>query len=159
MASTYDYISETSSQYFGTDLPVNALNRAYVIQRTVNIATAMTDLSVSTTFASGDYLYLIDIPVNTWVLAVFLRVTTASTDDNSPTLDVGDVTSVDADEYIADLAADSTGITSSFLTTDASVDTAGGKIYTAADKLAVTFQDADINNGIFTLTAVMLDVS
>ncbi len=156
MASTYDYISETASKYFGTDFPENALDKAYVVQREINLATAMTDLSVTTAFASGDSLLCIDVPANTWVPAVFLENRTVTVSVGM-TYDVGD--GDDPNGFIDGITSTTAGWSTNFLTTEYSLAASGGKVYTTADTIDVYMQDATSSNGVFVLTAVMVDVS
>lgn len=153
---SYDYISETSSKYFGTDFPENALDKAYVVQRVINVATALTDLGVSAAFTADDVLNVIDVPINTWVPAVFLEVTTVST-STSLTYDVGD--GDDANGFIDSIDATSVGWSTNFLTTEYSLAASGGKVYSAADTIDVQLADATSGSGVFVLTAVMVDVS
>lgn len=153
--ATYDYISETSSQYFGTDFSANVSGGGlYVIQRTVNFATAITVLKSGTAFAIADTVELIDIPVNTWVMAVMVRVTTASDSGESDDVDFGDSTT---NYFIDSMNMTTTGTSDSLTTSSTGFATSGGKVYTSADTLDAYFVAAG-DTGIFELTMVCMDV-
>lgn len=159
--ATYDWISESSGKYFGTDFPSATRNRGlHVIQRTVSFATAVSDLKSGTAFAIGDTVELMDIPVNTVVLAVFVRVTTASDSGESDDVDFGDAS--DTTGFIDSMDMTSTTHTNlgntSLLVEAYSLAVGGGKYYTTADTLDAYFVAAG-DTGVFKLTMVCVDVS
>jgi len=160
--ATYDYIDETDEQYFGTDFPAAGLARMFVVQRTVNFETACTDLKSGEDFAQNDVIKLIDVPANTWVLAVAVRVTTAS--DTADDVDIGD--GDDTDGWIDGLDMTSTsnkgfaGVSGTDGGGAFSVATAGGKWYTSADTIDLKFTGASgVDDGVFEITAIMMDIS
>ncbi len=157
--ATYNYIDETDNQYFGTDFSANVAGGGlYVIQRTVDMATAVADLRSGQDFIKTETIKLMDIPVNTWVIAVLCRRTLA--------LDADDVNFGDGSVWHIDAVDLTSSITtypilSSLATTTHGLATLGGKNYTTADTLDMKFDGscADCDVGTFELTMVCMDVS
>lgn len=153
MATTYDYISETSGQYFGTDLPANGLGRVHKVQRSVDLAAAVSSLKAGVDFTSADILEIIDVPVNTWVVAVFAETTTAG---DCTDLDIGD--GATANGWIDDIDMNAGEDDDSLDAVTFSLATAGGKLYTSADTIDIDINDAT-DDGVLKVTALMIDVS
>ncbi len=162
--ATFNWIAETTSKYFGTDFPSATRHRGlHVIRRTVNLATAVAALKSSQDFVATETIQLMDIPINTVVLAIFVRITTASDADDvdfgvdgSAATQTGFIDSVDMTSTTHTILGNTSLLAEAY-----SVAIGGGKRYTSADTLDMYFSGscADTDVGIFELTMVCVDVS
>ena len=155
--ATYDYIRTTSDQFDGSNInAVKGNDKIFFARRTINLETAVNDLKAGTDFVQNDIIELIQIPIDTHVLAIIVKVTTAS--DTASDCDFGDGATVDG--YLDGLNLTSTGTTGSFLTETFSLALGGGKIYTAADTIDLKFIGASaVDDGIFEITVIGWDLS
>lgn len=156
MATTYDYIREATSKDYGTDFPANALNRIHTVQRSINFATAVSDLKADVDFATGDVIKIIDVPIDTWVVFVTAETTTDS--DAIDNIDIGDETTTNG--WVDDIDMTTTGEDDDSLDgVTYSLATAGGKHYSSADTIDIIVNTSGASDdGILKVTALMVDV-
>jgi hypothetical protein len=167
MATTYNYIDRTSADYadyFGdaTYKPAYLKNRLYVVQRTINLATAATDVGAN--LVQNDVLKVIDVPANTWVIALFARVTT--TQSTLTDVDIGiDVTSPntntgDVDGFIDGMSFASAATSTSIANAGFGIGATGGKYFIVADTIDMLFIDSTFTcTGVVEITVLMMDCS
>lgn len=155
--ATYDYIRTASDQFDGSNInAVKGNDKIFFARRIINLETAVNDLKAGTDFVQNDIIELIQIPIDTHVLAVIVKVTTAS--DTASDCDFGD--GGDTTGYLDSISLTSTGTQQSFLTEAYSVAVGGGKIYTTADTIDLKFIGASaVDDGIFEITVIGWDLS
>lgn len=150
---TYDF-----SDGGNTGFPAVAGGRFYVLEKVVDVEELITDgtgsLASATQVTAAEMIGVIKIPKYTWVLNVFVRTITAST-DTTATIDIGD--GVDEQGYLAgfDITAAGTdmGVADSYAVGAAT----SGRWYTSADTIDVQFNN-DTTNGKFLVQAVCVNL-
>jgi len=125
----------------GDGFPANAGGERYVL-KAVEL-----DLS-ATTVASNDVVQVITIPDNAIVLAVSYEVSTACA--NGVTIDIGD--GADPNGYVNNLSSTNTA---GWVTSGISA-TLSGKLYTSADTIDLTFDDAPGATGKINVTVILI---
>ena len=120
------------------------------------IADAGSDLASASQITAAENIAVIDIPDNTWVMQVNLRVIVACTDVTA-TVDIGDGDDVEAYNAAVDItAAVGTNAWANADADSASLQIGSGKIYSAADQIDVLFNN-NTTDGIFVVQVLVAD--
>lgn len=166
MATTYDYVQNTTDKVYGVGFPALSQGRIFQIERSVNIADACTEFGL-TAFGAADVLKIVNVAADTLVLAAYAKVTTVST--VLADFDLGDGDNTDG--YIDGATAASLGWNAGAATQGSSllVDTApttafslpvgGGKLYTAADTVDLKLNTASAADGVIRIVLICMDLS
>lgn len=164
MATTYSLAKGGTSGYPAA----NANSGIYKLEYKLDIAQAIVDGDITTQLVQNDVIEAINVPANTFVLAVGYQVTTALTATGTTTMEVGDGS--DTDGYIAAasiMSASTTQVSSPIAAiTVASPSTLPnsseaytfGKFYTAADTIDLKFPaSSNTTVGVVKVWALLVD--
>lgn len=157
MATTRDYIATTSSQYAGAGFPRAGNDKFFVLERTVNVATAATDLGVSA-WVANDVLKIIDIPAKTLIIGISCKIDTAA-GTTSSTLDIGDGDDPNGWEDGMDATSTDTHIFSLTYANGGTVTDKDNGYYASADTIDVVLADVVWTTGVFTVRVACVDLS
>jgi hypothetical protein len=134
--------------------PWDGRNKIFLLSNTVSLA--------DTNSVASDTLQVLDIPANTHVLNVYVRVTTI--EDSALTATVGDGTDPNGWDNSVNFASAGyyTGMSDTDPYTDGeanSLTAPSGKIYTAADTIDLVMSAAAGDTAVFTVYALCIDLN
>lgn len=156
---TYNYIETTTDQHYGAGFPVIGQDKFFILERTFNATTALTDMSISA-WVAEDVVKLIDIPAKTFVYGLNVYIDTASTSGSgTTTLDIGDGDDPNGWE---DNIASATVDTHIFSMTNANGGTVTDRnngYYKTADTIDAVLADQIWTAGVFTIRVICIDLS
>jgi len=156
--TTYDYIETTSDQHYGAGFPMAGGSKYFVLKRTFNTATALTDVGASA-WVAEDVVKLIDIPAETLVMAVKVQVTTAES-TASAHLDIGDGDDIDGWEAAIDMdASPLPHICSLTNANGGTVTDRDNGYYASADTIDAILGAAVWTDAVFDIAVVCVDLS
>lgn len=158
MPTTYDYIETTSDQHYGAGFPLASQDKFFVLSRTFNAATALTDVGASA-WVAEDIVKLIDIPAKTLILGISVKVTGAES-TGSATLDIGDSDDdIDGWETGIDVTSTDTHIFSKTHAGGGSVVDRENGYYRTANTIDAILSDQIWTDGVFDLKVICVDLS
>ena len=153
MATTRDYVAATTSKYFGTGVPAHR-DPFYTIKRRLDVAAMCTAFGISA-FTGGDIVKIIDIPDNSLVWGVEVKMVTKGTLATS-TADIGDATGAANWQSNTDLYQ-AAGTTTFSQTYNAAV---YPKLYVHATDPYITIRfDHAASDGVFDITVLCTDMN
>jgi len=152
MATTYDYVDTTSNnaRLYGDGISALDVKKFFCHKRTVNLATAVTDLNSGNAFGAGDVLNLFNVAEGMLIQGIAVECTTA--EGATLSVSIGDDT--DPDGFLTAFDLVSTGW---FWTGDGTYEGdyvdgttyLGGKLYTSADQIDITLTTAGADTAVF----------
>lgn len=118
-------VDKTSGVYA---IPANGLNKVFILKNTVDISAA----------ANGDVFQVLNVGTGTCVLNVFTEIVTANDAATASTVDIGDGSDANGYDNGVSMKAAAGTLSKGVGGTDQYV-TDGGKLYTGADTIDLTF--------------------
>lgn len=151
-------VSLASATYSGHPTSDTYSHKAYLVEKEINIATAVT--SKGSALAASDILEVLSVPAKTLILAAGIEVVSAMTGTTADlTLDLG-ITGVDVDAFVDGMAwAAATAVGTSSTIPAATI---GGKyLTTVADTidLLLATQTGTLTGGKLRVWAVLVDTA
>jgi len=157
MATTYDYIETTTDQHYGAGFPVAGQDKFFVLSRTVNVATALTDVGASA-WVANDVLKIIDIPARTLIIGVSITIDTVAGTASS-TLDIGDGDDPNGWQDGIPATTAATDVFSLTYANGGSITDKDNGYYITADTIDAVLADVVWTTGIFTVRVACVDLS